>query len=301
MFFVGYTFFGGKFSSDPTPVGINNIKEITLSNGIYDSLYISSNPSHNLSNKEWDLETLLYAKFDGNLLAGNVDFSVNTVSSIVIKRKRKNTFDEWLPLFEIQIDGDVNNFKFERFDKYVANQVEYEYALIPTLNGVEGSYNINTIIPNFEGLFIVSKDKIFSSILDNDIQVQRNKPTSVVPTIDSKYPFVISHSKNNYYSGSATATFIEHDHENNKWKIREGYDYRRRLLDFLLDGKPKMLKSGDTGEVFLIMVSDNIPEDRTQFTDKVTTTIPFTEVGNSEDLEDLINSGLVDSNLAVRQ
>lgn len=292
MIFTGYSFYGYKFTASPAPVYIKDINAIALSNGIFNDLFISSDPNRDLEDKEWTFDTILHGDFNGNLLAGNADVSLFAVSSILIKRRRKGSLDKWVTLFEIPIGGNPDNLEFERFDKYVASSVEYEWALIPVSGNVEGNYNINSLVPDFQGIFIVTKDKVFNSILDNDVQVRREKPSAVVRTIDGDYPYVISHSKNKDYSGSVSAVFIEN--ENCEWKYKEGYQHRRELMDFLLDGYPKMLKLGETGETFLMMVVDNIPEDRLQYTDKVTTTFQFNEIGNSEDMQDLYDSGLID-------
>lgn len=307
MIFLGRNAFRGKFCGDNTPTSVPNVNNITLSNGIFGELFISSNPNYNLSNLQWDFSTVLWANFQGSLLAGNLDVSIQDVDSFRIKRRRVekrqrvNTAD-WVTLFDVNIRDesgkpDIEKLKFIRFDRYVATGFDYEYAIIPITNNVEGNYNINSITPRFDGIFILTKAQIFNSLFDIDIQVTKNHPTNTVNTIEGKYPFVVSHSKNNYYSGNVSATFVEVDQNECALKTKDGYSYRKTLLNFLCDGSPKILKLY-TGEVFLIMVTENPQENRLQYSDKVTTSFSFTEIGDSEDTLDLYANGLIDIDIS---
>lgn len=301
MFFVGNATLGGRHSGDITPTNVSPVNAVELLNGIFGSLFVSSDFACDLNDLAWGNSTVLWAKFDGNLLAGNLDVVAENLSAFLIKRRRKGKVEDWVTLFSISVKDesgktDVSKLKFERFDKYVASGVEYEFAIIPVVNGKEGGYNVREIVPKFEGIFIVTKDQMYNAIFDMNTQVQRNHPSAVVNTIASKYPFVISHSKNNYYSGNVSATFVEVDRMQCKLKSAEGYEYRKDLMDFLCDGTPKMLKTY-TGETFLIAVTDNPSEERLQYTDKVTTSFNFNEIGDAENLVDLYNNGLIDINI----
>ncbi|MEG2380993.1 MAG: hypothetical protein RSB38_04785 [Oscillospiraceae bacterium] len=307
MIFLGRNAFRSKFCGDNTPTSISNIYRTILSDGIFGELFISSNPDYNLSNLQWDFSTILWAKFQNNLLAGNLEVSVQNIESFRIKRRcvekaKRGKTSDWVTLFEVNIRDengriDIEKLKFIRFDRYVATGFDYEYAIIPIMNNVEGNYNLNSITPKFDGVFILTKSQIFNSLFDINTQIARNHPTSTVNTIEGKYPFVVSHSKNNYYSGSVSATFVEVDTRECSLKVKEGYAYRKKLLDFLCDGSPKMLKLY-TGEVFLIMVTENPQEDRLQYSDKVTTSFAFTEIGDSESTLDLYENGLIDIDIS---
>ena len=79
-------------------------------------------------------------------------------------------------------------------------------------------------------MFIIEKEQAFNTILDVEIQSQKNRPT--VNTIDRKYPYVVSNGQNNYYSGSASGVFIELDYDNCQFKTKEGWKYRENLMEF---------------------------------------------------------------------
>ena len=38
---------------------------------------------------------------------------------------------------------------------------DYEYALVPVINGIEGEYVIQQIRPQFNGVFVVGLNKIY--------------------------------------------------------------------------------------------------------------------------------------------
>lgn len=297
MIFLGMTFGAGAHTLDYTPTHLNNVNSLTLKNGVFDDLFITQNTNQSYStsiSKEWDFDTILHAEFNGDLLAGNVDFTAEQVSDVRIKRRKKDTFD-WLTLFQIPITSH-ESFQFERFDPYTQSGVEYEYALVPVLNGTEGNFNINNVKSEFPGLFIVEKEQRFDTILETAISTQKNRPSAIVNTLGRKYPYVILNGENNYYSGNVSAIFIEKDIERCYWRIKDGYNYRKNLLEFLCNGKPKILKYYD-GRIWMISIVDNPTEAVDSHEDAPTTSFSWAEIGNCESSIDLYTYGFIDVNL----
>lgn len=291
MLFLGNSFFAADFSLDPTPTNANNTNDITLSNGIYDDLFVTTNINQDLSSLTWDFGTILHAYFNGTLSAGNADFVLEQVDTMIIKRRKINTFD-WMILYEIPIT-DYEDFAFERLDKYNRHGVEYEYALVPSLAGIEGSYNINTIVSEMYGMFIVERDQTFNTILEYQANRQRNIANSIVETIDSKYPYIVNHSKQNYDSGSASGVFIELDYDNCELKIKEGYNYRDNLMEFLGNGNAKILKLDD-GRMFMVSIINQPTESQESTTEKFTTAFDWAEIGDAEDGRTLWRENFID-------
>lgn len=159
---------------------------------------------------------------------------------------------------------------------------------------------MSSIIPSFEGIFITSKERIFSSVIDAHIpNIQKNHPSAIVPTIDAKYPFVVSHSRNNFYSGSMSGIFVELKQDICEFDYEEAYKYRDELMDFLCDGKAKFLKLPD-GRVWMIMVVDNPNEAQEMNTEKFTTSFSWAEIGDCESVKDLYDNDFIDISLARR-
>lgn len=298
MLFLGNTFLGNRFALDPTQTYIPNLNYVRIGSAVFDDIFISSDPGYDLTNQQWDFDTVLWSKFRDSLASGNVEESLKDISSVVIKRRRKDTYD-WIPLFEIPVEN-TDSLKFERFDRYAAGNQEYEYALAFKLADVEGAYNVNSIVPRFDGIFIASRDKIFSSVIEAYTpQIQKNKPSALVNTIDSKYPFVVSHSKNNYYSGSMSGVFVEQKQSGCELDFEQAHRYRHDLLEFLCDGKAKFLKLDD-GRMWMIAVVDNPAESQDSDTQKVVTSFAWAEIGGAESAQDLYENGFIDVS-AVRR
>lgn len=67
MFICGSNFVGGESACALTPTGVENINYVELKNGIYDDLYITKATDFELTHecpKEWDFNTVLWAKFN---------------------------------------------------------------------------------------------------------------------------------------------------------------------------------------------------------------------------------------------
>lgn len=297
MVFLGGTFCAAKNTLDHTATAINNINFILLQNAIFDEIHITKDISfsdNQTISKEWNYDTTIHANFNGNLHGGNVDYSAEQVSHVRIKRRLKGTYN-WITLYEIPIHS-YQDFLFERFDGLAARK-EYEYALVPVMSGVEGNININSIISDFEGIYIVEKDKAFGTILDINLgSIQKNKPTATVVTLGNKYPFVISNGETGYYSGSLSANFMEVDEASCGWKTKEAFDYRERLMEFLENGQPKLIKFDD-GRSRIIKIVDSVTEEANGHPENILTSLNYVETGKIDSSTDLYNSNLIDVNI----
>ncbi len=298
MLFVGRTFCGSRNTFDYTTTSLSNINRVIIKEGIYDDLYISKNADIDMSvshqEKQWDFDTIVNAHFNGDLEAGNIDLVIEQLSAMKIKRKEKGT-NNWLTLHEVPI-GNESNINFSFVDRYVKSKSEYEYAIIPIINNTEGNYNINSIKPSFNGIFILDKEDNYSTKLNIDISVQKNKPSTVINTLGRRYPFVIQNGENNYYSGSVTAEFYKSKNDSNgncNFDIENSFVYRNQFMDFLHNGKPKLLKSYD-GRVWMMNVVDSSPESKNSHNYKIATSFNFVEIGDYNSQNDLYYNNFVD-------
>ncbi|MDD3267229.1 MAG: hypothetical protein PHC75_08655 [Burkholderiales bacterium] len=295
--FFGMSFIGSTNSNFASPIYRDDVDYMEVKNGIIDDLYLTANVTDAYTTEIptiWDYDTILHAKFEGDLFAGNADFSMNTVSHLRVKRRKKGTY-KWVTLFEIPINK-KEDFNFTKTDRYARGKTEYEWAIVPVLNGTEGNYNIASLTTSFEGIFIVDANKIYHSKYNiGHINPKRQKPSTVVVPIDRRYPFVISNGEVNYYSGEIKATFIEEsvDGEDTAFNFERAWEYRDGFKDWLLNGSPKIIKYDD-GRMWLVMVTGDIDEETDGHWDNVKTTFGFTEIGDCESNQDLYNNGLID-------
>jgi len=295
LLFLNYSFLGGRMSADITPTSIENINSITIQNGLFDDLFITKDVSSfnsPLSNN-WDFNTIIHAKFAGNLSAGNVTYSASQVSSIRFKMRKKGTYT-WTTIFEVPINS-VNDLHAERFEKYAQSGYLYEFAIVPVINQTEGNMSINEVYSEFDGMFIMEKDSGYYTVLNTSIpDRQRNRPSSVVVNPQSKYPFINYNGATNYDSFTATGFFIKQNLLTGEFDSHNGYDFRDGFMDFLCDGKPKFLKYSD-GRAWIIGVVDSPKESQESSTDMINTTFQCVQMGAIDSSKALFKNGLTDT------
>jgi hypothetical protein len=288
------TFAAGPHALDTTPPVEKTGDSITVFGCEADDLFATSSllPYSTEIPGDWDIHTLLHAAFNDSLLAGNINFYLNEIRVLRLKRRAKGTL-KWLTLYEQEISN-VGDLNLVWYDISARSGVSYEYTIVPVFDHVEGALFSNEIASDFRGLFIMDKDSIFTAHLDVKIIENRNKPCAVVTTINRKYPFVVSNGMNNYDSGSVSAQFVEYDPGNNVWDIDGARRYVRNLKDFLYSGNAKILKYED-GRMWLISVSSpQISDDEDDYHAQVHTSFDWAEIGDCENTSDLYANNIID-------
>ena len=288
--FVGVGFCGSGDAISSTPTFMNDITYIAISNGIYDELFGSDNSDIAMieDSKVWDFDTRFYAKFQGTLMAGNVDYVASMVSSIRIKR-RKNDEHNWTFLYEIPIETN-DDFNFERIDRYAQGSQDYYYAMIPVIENVEGNINKNSIRSEFNNYFIVDRNISYPIIFNAKLNTELKKNISVINTLGRKYPFVISNGLSQYKTGTlnfALAPIIDCEIDTDN-----GYNYRIQFEEWITNGKPKILKDW-TGQIYMMDITNSIPINY-EYYQLPSYQIQFTEIGNALDENDLYYNDFID-------
>ncbi|CAB1252351.1 conserved protein of unknown function [Ruminococcaceae bacterium BL-6] len=292
--FLSYNALGGIHSADSAPVNINDINYLEIKNGIFDEIMATKDTSITLPISDvWDYNTLLHAKFQNNLLAGNIDFALKNISAIVTKVRKYGEY-KWINIFSNPITSETD-LNFENFYKYCKANTVYQFALVPILdNGIEGNFNINSVKSEFGGIFIMESDRGFYTEMEASIpDRKRNRPHSLINVIDGKYPYVIYPSQNQYDTFTVNGYFCKLN-ENGKYDPDNSFGYRDELMDFLSNGKPKFIKDS-WGRAYIIAVDTNgIAEQQNSYTSFVTTSFPATQIGDANNGEDLFDNGLIE-------
>lgn len=291
MIFLGTTFCGAKHSIDISPTSTDAFNCMVLSNGVHGSLFASktlySDWTGN-SSYPWDYDTMLFADFNENLLAGNINYTAESVDKVKIKRRRKGTY-EYKTLYDIPITSH-NDFKFEKFD-YLASAGEYEYALVSSVNGIEGNINSNSVLSKFEGLFLVDYTAAYHAILNLELRHKRNREGSSIKTLGSRTPFYVSNGMSNYTSGSIKATFIQNTNDGG-WDVENGWKYREDVNDFLTNGIPKIIKNFE-GKMWLVHILPDTIDEQYEHYQNVIHSFDWEECGDVENVDDLYYAGLI--------
>lgn len=300
MLALGMSCLGGKHSFFASPATLESINKIEISNAKFDDLYVSKDAALDINvPREWTYATILYAQFNNDLLAGNVDFTLENVDAIRLKRRIKGTFN-WITYLEKEVNSE-DDLNIVYFDRLPLNGETYEYVLVPMKNGIENTYQSAEITPNFEGLFILEKDKIYHTDLNigqfENVDSQRNFQVSQIETLENKYPITIFNSNTNYDTGSITATFVEVNKKRNIIDWEGGFKYRKEFSDYLTNKKYKVLKY-DTGQGWLITIDGNSVSDAANGHKlNVSTTFNWKESGSLNSSTDLYNAGFTEVNV----
>ncbi len=292
MILCGNTFLGYKNTDNMIPTNIVDCNITTVSNCIIKELFATRNMNTTISDTistVWDKDTILHGLYAGSINIGNVDFYVENTTDLLIKRRIKGTL-KWDVLFHKSINGDENRFNQIVMDKFNQSGVSYEYALVPVNNGVEGNYVKTEVYSCFDSMYLVETDSIFSVLLDLKNDRQRNKPSATIAPLNREMPVYISNSKTRYDSGSASAIMVEQ--VNGDFDQINAWNYRHEFLNFLTDGKAKIMKTFD-GKIYIIQIIGEPVETQGDHWNAPTTSFNWVQVGKITN-KDLYENGLLD-------
>lgn len=296
--FVGYHAFGGPDALSNAPSQVDEITTTRIQNAIFDHYNATKNTSIEFTTTiptAWDYDTIMDANFEGDIDAGNVDFILSQISSIVIKRRIVGTFD-WLTLETIPVNS-LEDLTFVFEDKLNAYGIEYEYAFVPIIEGIEGNYIINSIMSKFDGVYIGDYDSIFRFFYG--VQYGTNVRNQIVGTftpLGRQYPIVVANGLINYDSGTVTGMVLNDDYdETGKLDLPAIVAKKEFIKTFLTNKKPKILKDW-TGQIWLVMITDS---PQITYADRSGLRVPsitfnWTEVGDANTQSDLYNNGILD-------
>lgn len=290
MMFVG-GFVSHTSSMNTTPIASQNTEYIEISNGVFDEVYMDADTSiaPDTEIPEWGYTTVLNAKFKNNILAGNVDFTLASISGMVIKKRKLDDY-KWTTIYEFPVRTE-DDFDFFFNDIVVASNTTYEYAAVPIVNGVEGSYQIISVDVKFDGCFIVDTTNVYQILLDlSSPSLNRSLKSTVIEPVNSKYPYMYYYSQNRYDKFPVTGTFIELNRTTGEWNVNDAWRYRKALRDFMGNYHTKLVKFYD-GRIYLASVDGDIVENVGNHPDLVHTTVNFIEVGDVNDNTDLYYHG----------
>lgn len=290
MGFTGICFTAHNRSMDCTPTHIDNIDYVWANNAIYDDLYIGTDPNVLTEiPSNWDWSTVMYATFNGNLTAGNLNYMLSQLSALRVKRKRKQD-TQWITLFEIPV-ATAEDMQFYLYDKYVQWGQEYEYALVPVVDQIEALTVSLEVTPTFNGMYITDGDTSYYTLAGNGIQsYQRNHGGTAVETLAQKYPYHVKNSSANYDTGSAEGIFLPVNPDNCTISTEKLFDYRKSLSDFLLNGRAKILKDC-FGQIWMVQITDVVSHSRDGHPSVVVSAFNWSEIGDPNSQKDLFDYG----------
>lgn len=298
MFICGSNFVGGALACAITPTGIDNINYVELKNGIYDDLYITRNVEFEITDQvpqQWDFDTVLWAKFNGDTHAGNIDWDLETTSHIILKSRVDGQF-RWKTLVVKEVNT-LNDFVINYPDYLIASGQPVEYAVVNILYGAEGTYAVTSVTSTFTKIFLIEDETVWGTeITDGFCDTTRNIPSSIQPLLNRKYPIFVRNSMANYDTGTLNSSFVPIEDCEPLYEVEYDYwrtKYQKQFMDFVCDGVPKCLKLPD-GRLWIIQVTTNPTDTANQTYNNREIVFPWVEVGDVNSEEDLYYLGLSD-------
>lgn len=297
MIFLGGTFLNGDSMSVPlSPTYFDNINKVTLQNGKFDDLYITNATSYQLSpyiTEGWNLDTILWAKFDGNTSAGNVNWTLDTVKYLLVKRKKKGDF-KWITLKAQKLES-VDDFNMKDVDFTAQPNYDYEYAVVPIINNVEGFYNIAECNVNLKNsLMIADYNNVYVTNITNAyLNTTSQVPPSVYNTMNNQYATFVKNTDADYVQINVEAEFIPIEDCKPVDDAAYNYIYRQDIMKFLRRNNLKVLKSSDS-RMWLAMVSSSVTDSVNSNSLKIrTVSFDMTEAGAIDDEKTLYDGSFI--------
>lgn len=303
MFFCGLNTVGGESACEVSLTSIPNINYVEISNAWYDDLYLSIDPTISCSMEmpeDWDWDTILYARFNNNTYAGNIDTAVADCSHVLLKRRTPHTF-QWQTIY-VQPITTRDDFEITFNDYTVRAGAEMEYAVVPIFHGLESNYDTTTCKSEFTEMFLISNDTVYgTTITDGFCDTTRNIPSSNVELLNYKYPLFVRNSIANYDTGECTGMFVKMTDDDGQCSLEmldtaNDYTrsmYQKEVMDFICDGSPKILKLPD-GRMWIVQITPS-PTDSadTQYNNR-NISFQWVEIGDANSEEDMYYLGLSD-------
>lgn len=286
-----------------TPIFTNDIGTIRIENAFFDTMWATSDISIPLNEyipDIWDDSTILLAKFEGNLFAGNVSDQYEDDAYSLIFKKRVAGEETWMSFMDMKADPNVSlNEELLFIDKYTKAGASYEYGIFIYYNDVlidspeTNPSLMATATSDFCGTWIMDKDTSYFTEIEVDRNaIPYNSPSTIVTTLANRYPYVIKNGVLEYYSGTVSGVFADNDDCGYEFG-RKAVPIRMALNKFLANGKSKVLKFDD-GRTWIIGVNSAPSEAEHNHPDVIRTTFGWVEVGDIDTNKDLYYNGLID-------
>lgn len=282
---IGLNAFGtSNFESYSPPV--RNINNIELKNAIFDEVHIREKTDGiDTSNtkEDWQMDTVLLAKFLGDLEAGNINNQGIQITQFAIKRRKIN---EIKPI-TLGYKDFINNNQFV-YEDYTQPNDEFIYSIVPVgENGLEGQENSVNVKSDFVGYHLVDKDTnevlSFDKFIDSEPSFSStlNLGRTQIDTL-TKYPRFF-YNEQSYHTFTLQGVLIPEDWQNSNQL------YQQILNQYVNSHKPCIVKGGD-GSIYIVDVSNPVKENPLNIyrnRDYLTLSIQCTEVMSYSDYMEL--------------
>lgn len=279
---------------------LENITNVIIRNGVYDHIDITKDINSEFSQTKpiWTYDTILDCDFNNTIYAGNVELALDQIDKIRIKRKKKDEFN-WITLYEFDINK-YEDLTFSYDDYFVPSGEEFEWAIVPVLSGnIEGSYNVNSLKTEFDGLFISDNSQTFKLYYGTSYSSNTsNNQIGTLQPYNSRYPIIISNQQVNYQTLTISGQLLGYDFTNNNKFILNRNSIVKQKDDFdsfIKNGKAKIFKDWN-GNILLGSLTSQVNYSYNSNGGMMVPTVSFTltEQGKYNSQEDMYENGLIE-------
>jgi hypothetical protein len=268
-------------------------------NAVIDDIYITRDVDKEFSTDRpiWSSGTVFHAEMNGNLNAGNVEYVAEVISNIKIKRRLIGELN-WITVYNqiIETESDLN---FDIQDSFVPSGKDFEYAVVPCINGAEQIYYSAQIHSYFDGVFVSELDRPnhlmnFMKLYSNVSYSQDNitQDIGILKPFNQVYPIIIQNAKTNFRSLTVSGDILDNDYGFNPNEIN---DIKDKWTAFLTNGRIKFVKDWN-GNIIMGKVTTPPSFTYKNNTSMIIPTISFTltEQGKYDNIDDLKRNGYLD-------
>ena len=295
--FIGYDLFNYKEDGTTfqTKVRHGNYIQAEFYKGLIDDIYMDNdiNFQYEVTKpNDWNYSTILHAKFDNTLEAGNISGQGYSIESLRVQKRKVNE-STWIDVAQIPYTTQVSDY--EVYDRYVANQEEYVYSLLPLATNILGHrISSEEIKAEFEGIFFCDKNSNYQLLYNIEYgDMTHNVNSSTFEPLDSKYP-VVAYSNMDYVSFPVNALFVSVVQSGNDVDIRSEKVNRENLMNFIKNKKPKIYKDSK-GELRLVTIVGKPTEKPVNGVDGIANlSFDVVEIGDVNDSDVLSSYGLLE-------
>lgn len=273
-----------------------NFTKVEIMNGIDAHLNITSEvtlPYSVIIPTQWTDYTILDAPFNGNLRAGNLDFTIEQLDTILVKRREVGT-QTWLTIFEVPITKN-EDLSFIRIDRFCGIGT-YEYALVPSLNGTEGQYTTVEVESLYHGIFLCDANNSYRFLGNVEYSsVEQKTDVGIFNPFGSQYATVVANSKIDYKQLTLNGLLMPNEfYDSGQIDAKTNKELLDNLMNVLAQRKPKILKD-QAGNVWMMSIagSKTIDYESRMGMRVMRVSIPLVEIGSVVSQDDLNTYGFV--------
>lgn len=299
---IGVDYFNYGFDNTyyDTAIPTSELDEVEMGAGMYDEFFLTVDTTVDDSPtkpKDWQLTTLMDAEFNNSIEAGSINGAGHVVTKLqCYRREYRGTDTSWQLISEFDYDDHYNLYTV--IDRFVENNVTYEYCIVPLAQEIMGDLLIGPPVKaEYNGVFISDIEENYS--MDIDLQVSdlvyNTNMNQAVP-LNGQYP-IVSFGNANYRTGTIsflpmtpqqiygyTSEIDEHDE----------YLNRSRIIKFLNNGQAKVVRRED-GDIFVVATTNVKSSPKAEGLEAIQTlTFDFVEIG-ALDFNTMQKGGLISS------